>query len=105
MTGTLFLIPNTLGYNEGQQDGLLAKSFPIPCNPCPRNSVISLQRMQNHPRLSEISRSASPLKLAMQDIQISELNVNTPAQALELAATLVQGHDVGLISEAGVPVG
>jgi len=28
MTGTLFLIPNTLGYTEGQQEGLLAKIIP-----------------------------------------------------------------------------
>ncbi len=40
----------------------------------------------------------------MQELQIAELNVNTPAQALDaLLGPLLEGHDVGLISEAGVP--
>jgi len=105
MTGTLFLIPNTLGYNEGQQDGLLAKIIP--------DTVQAMSAQLGH-FVAENAKTTRaylkflgqhhPLKLAMQDIQISELNVNTPAQALEgLLQPLLQGHDVGLISEAGVP--
>ena len=105
MTGTLFLIPNTLGYNEGQQDGLLAKIIP--------DTVQAMSAQLGH-FVAENAKTTRaylkflgqhhPLKLAMQDIQISELNVNTPTQALEgLLQPLLQGHDVGLISEAGVP--
>lgn len=105
MTGTLFLIPNTLGYNEGQQDGLLAKIIP--------DTVQAMSAQLGH-FVAENAKTTRaylkflgqhhPLKLAMQDIQISELNVNTPAQVLEgLLQPLLQGHDVGLISEAGVP--
>ncbi|MBR7792067.1 SAM-dependent methyltransferase [Undibacterium sp. FT147W] len=105
MTGTLFLIPNTLGYNEGQQDGLLAKIIP--------DTVQAMSAQLGH-FVAENAKTTRaylkflgqhhPLKLAMQDIQISELNVNTPVQALEgLLQPLLQGHDVGLISEAGVP--
>jgi 16S rRNA (cytidine1402-2'-O)-methyltransferase len=45
-----------------------------------------------------------PLRQSLQETHISELNVNTPAEQLPaLLAPLLQGHDVGLLSEAGVP--
>jgi 16S rRNA (cytidine1402-2'-O)-methyltransferase len=45
-----------------------------------------------------------PLKKPLQEIQISELNINTKESELaQLLAPLLAGMDVGLISEAGVP--
>jgi 16S rRNA (cytidine1402-2'-O)-methyltransferase len=42
--------------------------------------------------------------LRLQDIEISELNVKTPASALpDLLAPLIAGRNGGLVSEAGVP--
>jgi 16S rRNA (cytidine1402-2'-O)-methyltransferase len=45
-----------------------------------------------------------PLAKPLQEIKISELNVNTPAAALAgLLAPMLAGQDGGLVSEAGVP--
>jgi 16S rRNA (cytidine1402-2'-O)-methyltransferase len=45
-----------------------------------------------------------PLTKPLQEIHISELNINTKSDQLtDLLAPLLAGHDVGLISEAGVP--
>jgi 16S rRNA (cytidine1402-2'-O)-methyltransferase len=45
-----------------------------------------------------------PLQLKLQDIEIRELNVKTPASALpDLLAPLLAGRHGGLVSEAGVP--
>jgi 16S rRNA (cytidine1402-2'-O)-methyltransferase len=105
MLGTLYLIPNTLGYQEGQQEGLLARIIP--------DTVQSMTANLGHFVAENAKTTRAYLKLLsqhhalarpMQEIQIAELNVNTPAQALEsLLAPLLAGHDVGLISEAGVP--
>ncbi|MBI3284561.1 MAG: SAM-dependent methyltransferase [Burkholderiales bacterium] len=105
MAGTLYLIPNTLGVPEAQQDNLLASIIP--------ETVQALSSELGH-FVAENAKTTRaylkllaqrhPLRHAIQDIQISELNVNTPPQALDaLLAPLLQGHDVGLISEAGVP--
>ncbi|MFZ6862760.1 SAM-dependent methyltransferase [Undibacterium sp. Ji67W] len=105
MTGTLFLIPNTLGYSEGQQEGLLAKIIPdtVQAMTAQLSYFVAENAKTTRAYLKLLSQH-HPLKLAMQEIQISELNVNTPTQALEgLLQPLLQGHDVGLISEAGVP--
>ena len=103
--GTLFLIPNTLGYYEGQQEGLLAKIIPdtVQAMTAQLSYFVAENAKTTRAYLKFLGQS-HPLKLAMQDIQISELNVNTPEKALEgLIQPLLQGHDVGLISEAGVP--
>ncbi|MEO7496171.1 MAG: SAM-dependent methyltransferase, partial [Massilia sp.] len=45
-----------------------------------------------------------PLARPLQEIEIAELNVNTPAAALNgLLGPLLAGRDAGLVSEAGVP--
>ena len=45
-----------------------------------------------------------PLAKPLQEIDIAELNVNTPPAALAgLLAPLLAGRDCGLVSEAGVP--
>ena len=104
-TGTLFLIPNTLGYSDGQQDGLLAKIIPDTVQSVSAQlSYFVAENAKTTRAYLKFLGQHHPLKLAMQEIQISELNINTPNQALEgLLQPLLQGHDVGLISEAGVP--
>jgi 16S rRNA (cytidine1402-2'-O)-methyltransferase len=99
MHGTLYLIPNTLG------EGTLDTVIPDPV----RARTASLQYF-----IAENAKSARaflklvgtthPLRQSLQETHISELNVNTPAEQLPaLLAPLLQGHDVGLLSEAGVP--
>ncbi|MFZ6710434.1 SAM-dependent methyltransferase [Undibacterium sp. TC9W] len=105
MTGTLYLIPNTLGLNEDQQVNLLAGIIPdtVQKMTAELSHFVAENAKTTRAYLKYLSQ-AHPLQKAMQEIQISELNINTPAQALEgLLQPLLQGHDVGLISEAGVP--
>jgi 16S rRNA (cytidine1402-2'-O)-methyltransferase len=99
MNGTLYLIPNALG------EGTLVTVIPDPV----RARTASLQYF-----IAENAKSARaflklvgtthPLRQSLQETHISELNVNTPAEQLPALLTpLLQGHDVGLLSEAGVP--
>ncbi|MFZ6776140.1 SAM-dependent methyltransferase [Undibacterium sp. Ji83W] len=105
MTGTLYLIPNTLGLNEDQQVNLLASIIPdtVQKMTAELSHFVAENAKTTRAYLKYLSQ-VHTLQKAMQEIQISELNINTPAQALEgLLQPLLQGHDVGLISEAGVP--
>jgi len=105
MTGTLFLIPNTLGLPEVQNDNFLNSIIPetVQAMSSQLTHFVAENAKTTRAYLKYLSQR-HPLKLAMQDIQISELNINTPANALEaLLSPLLAGHDVGLISEAGVP--
>ncbi|MFZ6657870.1 SAM-dependent methyltransferase [Undibacterium sp. TJN19] len=105
MTGTLYLIPNTLGMNDDQHSNLLASIIP--------DTVQAMTAQLSHFVAENAKTTRAYLKFLgqqhalqkpIQEIHITELNINTPAQALEgLLQPLLQGHDVGLISEAGVP--
>ncbi|WP_149135571.1 SAM-dependent methyltransferase [Cupriavidus campinensis] len=103
MTGTLFLIPNTLGKRD--------EFDPLP-------DVIPAGVQQIAARLdylvAENAKTAraflkklgetSPLVRPIQQIEIRELNVNTRAEALAaLLDPIAGGRDGGLLSEAGVP--
>lgn len=105
MPGTLYLIPNTLGQTEDQQQHLLAQIIP---------ETVQKMTAQLHYFVAENAKTTRaylkllnqnhPLTKTIQELQIAELNINTPEQALEALLTpLLQGHDLGLISEAGVP--
>ncbi len=103
MSGTLYLIPNTLGKRD--------EADPLP-------DVIPAGVQQVAARLNylvaENAKTARaflkklgetcPLEQPIQQIEIRELNVNTRAEALaDLLAPLAAGRDGGLLSEAGVP--
>lgn len=105
MPGTLYLIPNTLGYSEGQQEGLLARIIPDTVQSMSANlPYLIAENAKTTRAYLKLLAQNHPLGRALQEIQISELNVNTPEKDLEaLLAPLVAGHDAGLISEAGVP--
>lgn len=106
-TGTLYLIPNTLGTSESTTGANNGLAHVIP------NTVLQMSSHLTHLVAENAKTTRAYLKLLgqthplskpIQEISITELNVNTPVQALEgLLAPLLLGHDVGLISEAGVP--
>lgn len=103
MTGTLFLVPNTLGKRDEAD---------------PLNAVLPAQVQRIAADLdyfvAENAKTAraflkkvgecSPLSRPIQQIEIRELNVNTPDDALAaLLAPVLAGRHAGLLSEAGVP--
>jgi 16S rRNA (cytidine1402-2'-O)-methyltransferase len=104
MPGTLYLIPNTLG--------------PLAAAPRALSHILPEQVQEIASQLeyfvAENAKTARaflklvdvdhPLARPLQEIKISELNVNTPPAALAaLLAPLLEGMDAGLVSEAGVP--
>ena len=104
MPGTLFLIPNTLGPTDalpgaldhvipGQVQALTARlDYFVAENAKTARAFLKLIAIDH------------PLAKPLQEIDIAELNVNTPPAALAgLLAPLLAGRDCGLVSEAGVP--
>jgi 16S rRNA (cytidine1402-2'-O)-methyltransferase len=103
MTGTLYLIPNTLGPSESG-DPL---AHIIPQQVCAIAAGLDYFVAENaktaraHLKLIAIHH---PLARPLQEIEIAELDVNTGADALPaLLKPLLAGRDCGLMSEAGVP--
>ncbi len=108
MHGTLYLIPNTLGAADEQPEANAAALAGV----IPEHVQATTARLDYF--VAENAKTARahlklvslrhPLAKPLQEIAISELNINTPAQALlGLLAPLLEGRDCGLISEAGVP--
>jgi 16S rRNA (cytidine1402-2'-O)-methyltransferase len=104
MPGTLYLIPNTLGPTEAAPHAL---SHVLPEHVQDIASKLDYFVAENAKTARAFLKLVAidhPLARPLQDIQIAELNVNTPAQALAaLLAPLLDGRDAGLVSEAGVP--
>src|SRR5450830_333646 len=100
MTGTLFLIPNTLGETE-------ALDYVLPEQVQRITSQLDYFVAENAKTARAFLKlvgAQHPLSKPIQEIKIAELNVNTPAAALnDLLAPLLAGQDGGLVSEAGVP--
>jgi 16S rRNA (cytidine1402-2'-O)-methyltransferase len=105
MNGTLYLIPNTLGQTEAQQESLLAQIIPETVQKMTAQlGYFVAENAKTTRAYLKILNQGHPLAKPMQELKIAELNVNTPSQALEALLTpLLEGHDLGLISEAGVP--
>jgi 16S rRNA (cytidine1402-2'-O)-methyltransferase len=104
MPGTLYLIPNTLGPTEAAPHAL---SHVLPEHVQDIASKLDYFVAENAKTARAFLKLVAidhPLARPLQEIQIAELNVNTPAQALAaLLAPLLEGRDAGLVSEAGVP--
>lgn len=100
MTGTLFLIPNTLGETEA-----LASVLPEQVQQITSQlDYFVAENAKTARAFLKLVNARHPLAKPLQEIKISELNVNTPAAALAgLLAPLLAGQDGGLVSEAGVP--
>lgn len=102
MPGTLYLIPNTLGTIEGDA---LSNIIPDQVQALTaRLDYFVAENAKTARAFLKLIATGHPLAKPLQEIQISELNVNTPAQALAaLLEPLLAGRDAGLVSEAGVP--
>ncbi|MYN42227.1 SAM-dependent methyltransferase [Duganella sp. FT109W] len=100
MTGTLFLIPNTLGETEALANVLPEQVQRITS----QLDYFVAENAKTARAFLKLVGARHPLCKPMQEITIAELNVNTPAAALaDLLAPLLAGQDGGLVSEAGVP--
>ncbi|RFP20169.1 SAM-dependent methyltransferase [Duganella sp. BJB488] len=100
MTGTLFLIPNTLGETEALSSVLPEQVQQITS----QLDYFVAENAKTARAFLKLVNANHPLAKPLQEITISELNVNTPAAALAgLLAPLLAGRDGGLVSEAGVP--
>jgi 16S rRNA (cytidine1402-2'-O)-methyltransferase len=105
MPGTLYLIPNTLGPSDPAQVDPLAQIIPseVQAITAKLDYFIAEDAKTTRAYLKLIAVQ-HPLAKPLQEICISELNVNTDVAALPaLLAPLQAGRDAGLISEAGVP--
>ena len=104
MPGTLYLIPNTLGLTEAVPGAL---SHVIPEHVQAVTASLDYFVAENAKTARAFLKLIAidhPLAKTLQEIEIAELNVNTPAAALAgLLAPLLAGRDAGLVSEAGVP--
>jgi len=100
MPGILYLIPNTLGATE-------ALNHVIPEHvqaTTARLDYFVAENAKTARAFLKLIAAGHPLAKPLQDIEIAQLNVNTPAQALAgLLQPLLDGRDAGLVSEAGVP--
>lgn len=99
MPGTLYLIPNSLGPGE------LSPVIPEPVRA--RTAQLDCFVAENAKTARAFLKAVAathPLQTVLQEIDIRELNVNTPAAHLPaLLEPLLAGRDAGLLSEAGVP--
>jgi 16S rRNA (cytidine1402-2'-O)-methyltransferase len=99
MTGTLFLIPSTLG-EMAVEPVLPLETLRIAA----RLEHFIVENAKSARAFLKRVHNQVPLSLALQDIRMDELNVSTPeARWPELLAPLLAGQDVGLVSEAGCP--
>lgn len=104
MPGTLYLIPNTLGSGPENED-LLASIIPEEVRQLTsRLDYFVAENAKTTRAFLKLIAAKHPLAKPLQEIRISELNVQTAAAELpSLLAPLHEGRDAGLISEAGVP--
>ena len=104
MPGTLYLIPNTLGSTDAVA-GALSHVIPEQVQAITaRLDYFVAENAKTARAYLKLIAIDHPLARPLQEIQIAELNVNTPAAALAgLLEPLLAGRDCGLVSEAGVP--
>ncbi|WP_322046196.1 SAM-dependent methyltransferase [Paraburkholderia sp. J67] len=96
--GTLYLIPNTLGDGD---EAALAYVLPAPVRE--RAGTLASYIGENAKTTRAFLKRVGTTR-PIQEIEIRELNVNTPAGEVDkLLAPLLAGIDTGLVSEAGVP--
>lgn len=94
-TGTLYLVPNTLGES--------ALSAVIPLEVQQRVRTLEYFVVENPKSARAYLKQIGTVK-PLQELHIATLNVDTPESAIaSLASPLQAGHDLGVISEAGCP--
>jgi 16S rRNA (cytidine1402-2'-O)-methyltransferase len=101
--GTLYLLPNTLGIAHPSHP--LTDVIPVEVQKITANlDHFIAENAKTTRAFLKLVHANFPLAKPLQEIRISELNVNTRESELaQLLAPLLAGVDVGLISEAGVP--
>ena len=93
--GTLFLIPTTLGTS--------ALAAVVPAEVQLRARALGYFVAEN-PKAARAYLKLLGTAIPLQQLHIASLNEHTPETAIAgLAAPLLAGHDVGLMSEAGCP--
>jgi 16S rRNA (cytidine1402-2'-O)-methyltransferase len=105
MPGILYLIPNTLGPSDPGNAHPLAQIIPVQVQAISAGLDYFIAENAKTTRgFLKLVAAEHPLAKPLQEIRISELNVNTADSELPaLLAPLLAGQDAGLISEAGVP--
>src|SRR5450830_859665 len=105
MPGILYLVPNTLGPADLAAVDILSAILPAQVQAlAARLDYFIAENAKTTRAFLKLVNVTHALTTPLQQIKISELNVNTPAAALPaLLEPLLAGHDAGLISEAGVP--
>lgn len=103
MTGTLYLVPNTLGPSDIGET--LNAIVPAEVQKITAKlDYFIAENAKSARAFLKLTGAMTPLSKPLQEITIAELNVNTDASVLKsLLQPLLDGHDGGLISEAGVP--
>lgn len=98
MSGTLYLIPNALG--EGDAAALASV---LPASVIAQTARLGYFIGENAKTTRAFLKRVGTER-PIQEIEIRELNVNTPASGIEqLLAPVLAGTDAGLVSEAGCP--
>ena len=93
--GTLFLIPNTLG------ESALSDVLPSNVQHCAARLT---HFVGENAKTTRTFLKLAGIQTPLQQVHIHELNINTPPTQLpQLLQPLLEGHDVGLVSEAGCP--
>ncbi|MBV8665681.1 MAG: SAM-dependent methyltransferase [Burkholderiaceae bacterium] len=105
MPGTLYLVPNTLGTADPATNDPLAHIIPTEVRALTSTlDYFVAENAKTTRAFLKLVALTHPLAKPLQEIEIAELNVNTPAAALPaLLQPLLSGRHAGLISEAGVP--
>lgn len=105
MPGILYLIPNALGPADPGKADPLAAIIPAEVQTITaRLDYFIAENAKTTRAFLKLVGAQHPLAKPLQEIRISELNVNTAAADLPaLLAPLKAEQDAGLISEAGVP--
>ena len=98
MSGTLYLIPNALG--EGDAAALASV---LPASVIAQTARLGYFIGENAKTTRAFLKRVGTER-PIQEIEIRELNVNTPASGIEqLLPPVLAGTDAGLVSEAGCP--
>ncbi|WP_153099814.1 SAM-dependent methyltransferase [Paraburkholderia hayleyella] len=98
MSGILYLIPNTLGDGDAS-----ALDTVLPASVQARAAGLGYYIGENA-KTTRVFLKKIGTQRPIQEIEIQELNVNTPAGEIDrLLAPLLAGTDAGLVSEAGCP--
>lgn len=105
MSGTLYLIPNTLGQADAGQTDPLAPVIPVQVQALTAQlDYFIAENAKTTRAFLKLIASKHALAKSLQEIQIAELNINTDASILPmLLEPVLAGRNAGLISEAGVP--